>query len=268
MDTGKNYYIIGMVVLVIILISGCVQQDGQLPDGTGGPGQGTKGNGEAAAPERTFPDPVIEGIGVEIGFYDESTGKAGEFRFGNFTYDWGDIYNEKVFYDYGEEIIRDDGIVLDPQPIFILPLGTKVRAITTGTVISVSKLYSDDYTIQVIRPENSSWVYEHEHVINPLVEAGDNVTAGQVIAEVSDYNEWLREDGYGVLDIGILTTTREGTPLHHCPFMYLHRDIRGDILEKISALYASWEEYAGDSSLYDEDGHAIPGCITTEPIAG
>jgi len=217
--------------------------------------------------DEKFNQPIIENIGLEIDFYNNATNKAGDFEFDTFIYPWGEeIYNHKVFYDYGDISTNEEGVTeLEPQPIFIVPLGTKVHAITSGVISDISTLYSDDYTIHVIKPENPKWTYEHEHVINLTVEIGDKVTAGQIIAEVSDYNQWLKNDGYGVFDIGILTT-ENGNPVHHCPFMYLNESVKQDYFEKINALYESWEKYTDNRSLYDEDKHAIPGCITLDPI--
>jgi hypothetical protein len=244
------------VILFVIFISGCIQKSVETQESTN------------LNIKKESDRPEIENIGLEIDFYDKSTNRAGDFVFDTFIYPWGDeIYNEKIFYDYGETRTNEDGTTeLEPQPIFIVPLGTKVHAITTGKVLDVKKIYSGDYTIMLIKPENPKWVYEHEHVINPLVEIGDSVSAGQVIAEVSDYNSWLKDDGYGVLDIGILTTQEDGTPLHYCPFDYLNESIKEDYFEKINALYDSWENYMGDDSLYKQEKNKIPGCITIEPI--
>ncbi len=107
-------------------------------------------------------------------------------------------------------------------------------------------------------------MYETEHVINPLVKKGDKVTAGQVIAEVSDFDKNLPK-GFGTVEIGIL----QGGPTaqHICPFLYLHTSVKQEILAKISDLMKNWETYIGDSTLYDET-LANPGCITTDPIEG
>ena len=36
--------------------------------------------------------------------------------------------------------------------------------------------------------------------------------------------------------------------------------------DKINDLYKSWGAYTGNNSLYNEDEHVIPGCITCDPI--
>lgn len=243
--------------MLLTILSGCIEQES---DNIGSNKGATDDNDD-------YDQPVIENIGIDIDFYNETTNKAGDFQFDTFIYPWGEgIYNEKVFYDYGFISTNEDGTTeLEPQPIFIVPLGTKVHAITNGVVSAISTLYSDDYTIQVIKEDNPKWVYEHEHVINVSVEVGDKVTAGQIIADVSDYNTWLKNDGYGVLDIGLLNTD-DGSPWHYCPFMYLNESVKQDYFDKISALYTSWENFTGNSSLYDEDEHVIPGCVICDPI--
>lgn len=153
----------------------------------------------------------------------------------------------------------------NPQPTYILPLGTPVRSLVDGVVASMPKVWSEDYSIQVTQSGKlEKWVYEVEHVINPKVKVGDRVKAGQIIAEVSDFDKGVPA-GFGVVEIGIL---KGGNPPEHvCPFAYLDPSIKSDILQKITAFFKAWEEYRGDSNLYDES-LPIPGCLTLDPIEG
>ena len=108
-------------------------------------------------------------------------------------------------------------------------------------------------------------IFETEHVINVLVKKGDKVKAGDVIAEVSDYsvNGYA---GYGLVEIGVL---RGGNPPSHlCPFDHLDDSIKEVTLSKITALQKSWEEYRGDSDIYDESKVVVPGCLSRDPIEG
>lgn len=66
-----------------------------------------------------------------------------------------------------------------------MPRGTKVRALIDGFVIDVPKLYSGDYSVIVSPSIESRWMFETEHVDNPIVKVGDFVKAGQVVAEAS-----------------------------------------------------------------------------------
>lgn len=212
------------------------------------------------------PKPKIEHLGIELDFYNPTTNKAGDFAFNDFTYPWNsEVYNPRVFYDYGALDDQNQNKPRSSQIIYILPLGTKVRAMASGIVTDIADVYSGDYTIFVTNPNSPTWHYEHEHVINPVVVEGETVVAGQVLAEVSDYSQWLKQDGFGVLDIGLFRPV-QNAPRHHCPFLYLDESIKQDSFEKIRALYQSWEEYKNDSTLYDETAYSTPGCVVEYPI--
>ncbi|OGJ22460.1 hypothetical protein A2969_02440 [Candidatus Woesebacteria bacterium RIFCSPLOWO2_01_FULL_42_67] len=152
----------------------------------------------------------------------------------------------------------------NPQPTFILPLGTPVRSLVDGVVAAIPTVWSGDYSIQVTKSgQMEKWVYETEHVINPKVKVGDKVKAGQIIAEVGSFD---RGDppGFGAVEIGIL---KGGNPPEHiCPFAYLDDSIKEETYKKMYDFFKSWEEYIGDQTLYTET--SIPGCLTLDPIKG
>ena len=152
-----------------------------------------------------------------------------------------------------------------PWPTFILPLGTKVHALIDGIVVDIPKLYSGDYSVMVAPDENGNWVYETEHVINVQVKVGDRVRAGQVVAEVSDFDAHTY-GGFGLVEIGILKGGNP--PIHLCPFKYLDPSIKQDVENKILEFYKSWEEFRGDENIYDESVYASPGCLTHDEIEG
>ncbi|MDO8583069.1 MAG: M23 family metallopeptidase [bacterium] len=172
----------------------------------------------------------------------------------------------RLFMDYGFFIPASSASPdkKNPQPTFILPLGTKVRSLVDGVVVDIPTLWSGDYSVMVGNGDDRSpWRYETEHVKNVLVKVGDKVSAGQVIAEVSGFDKGA-PPGYGAVEIGIL---KGGNPPQHvCPFAYLDDSIKTETLRKISAFFKSWEEYAGDTTLYTET--SIPGCLTLDPIDG
>ncbi len=209
--------------------------------------------------------PEIQNIGIEIDFYNPSTKKAGDFKFDEFKYEWGEVYSTKIFGDFGELEGNQSNAERSPQLVYVAPLGTKVRAIASGIVTHIGDVYSGDYTVFVINPESPSIAYEHEHVINVIVEEGDYVVAGQPIAEVSNYNKWYKEDGYGVVDIGLFREVGEN-PGHLCPINYLNDSLKDDYFAKIRAFYTSWEDYMDDESLYDESNYVVPGCIVVDVL--
>lgn len=209
----------------------------------------------------------IKHLGVEFGDYDPATNQAGDFKFTKAQLSSGEGM-QMLFMEYGHVIPGNSasgGMSKgNPQPTYILPLGTKVKAIADGKVYDVPKLYSNDYSVQIEVPD-SDLIFEMEHVINVKVKKGDTVKAGDVVAEVSDYDA-KNYDGLGLVEIGIL---KPGNPPSHvCPFDYLDESIKDDAFMKIDALKKAWEEYRGDSSIYDESKALVPGCVSRAPIEG
>lgn len=153
----------------------------------------------------------------------------------------------------------------NPQPTFVVPLGTPVRSLVDGIVVAIPTLWSGDVSIQVTQNgKMERWIYETEHVKNPKVKVGDKVSAGQIIAEVGSFSGG-EPPGYGAVEIGILKGGQK--PEHVCPFAYLDDSIKEETFKKIKELYKSWEEYIGDNTLYDES-EKIPGCQTLDEIEG
>ncbi|MDO8729093.1 MAG: M23 family metallopeptidase [bacterium] len=173
----------------------------------------------------------------------------------------------RLFMGYGFYIPagNDNPAKYNPQPTFVVPLGTPVRAIVDGVVADMPTLWSGDISVRIT--ENGKlekWSYETEHLINPKVKVGDRVSAGQILGEVSDFNHGAPA-GFGTVEIGIGIG---GNPPHHiCPFAYLDDSIKDETFTKMNALFRSWEEYIGDTTLYDESA-LIPGCLTLDLIEG
>ncbi|MDO8618783.1 MAG: M23 family metallopeptidase [Candidatus Daviesbacteria bacterium] len=187
-------------------------------------------------------------------------------EFSDFKFTKEKLQFNRLFMDYGFFIPASSASAdkKNPQPTFILPLGTKVRSLVDGIVVAIPTVWSGDFSVMVgTGDDKSSWRYETEHVKNVLVKVGDKVKAGQVIAEVSDFDKSVPE-GYGVVEIGIL---KGGNPPQHvCPFAYLDDSIKEETFKKMNAFFKSWEEYIEDQTLYEET--TIPGCLTDIPIPG
>lgn len=206
----------------------------------------------------------LKSIGVNLDYYDPKTKRAGDFEFTKEK-----LQFNRLFMGYGFVIPANTSSTnkdkSNPQPTFILPLGTPVRSLVDGVVANIPKVWSGDYSIQVTESgQLETWVYETEHVINPKVKVGDKVQAGQVIAEVSDFDKGAPR-GFGTVEIGIL---KGGNPPSHiCPFLYIDESIKDELLKKITAFFGEWEKYRGDTTLYDES-LKNPGCLTLDSIEG
>src|SRR3989344_368926 len=194
----------------------------------------------------------LKNIGIEFS----------DFKFTKSKLQFGKLFMEYGFYIPGSD--SNHPAKYNPQPTFVVPLGTPVRSLVDGIVVAMPTLWSGDISIQVATDEKSKWRYETEHVINPKVKVGDKVTAGQIIAEVGSFGGG-DPPGFGAVEIGILHGGQK--PEHVCPFAYLDDSIKEETFTKIKDLFKSWEEYAGDQSLYDES-MPIPGCLTLDLIEG
>lgn len=210
------------------------------------------------------PPSIIKSIGFEMGEIDLTSGRAGDALLVGVGPALG-----KIIYDYGEVIPNSSsgGPKVNLQPTFYLPLGTKVRSLIDGVVVDIPVLWSGDYSVMVV-PEGGEglrWRWETEHVINPIVKVGDHVVAGQVLAEVSNY-ESHNSPNLGIVEIGLL----EGgnPPRHLCPFLYLDPAVQAQVESWLVDLRAAWEQAQGDSTIYDESAYATPGCKITDPIEG
>lgn len=210
------------------------------------------------------PPLLLKSIGIDLNYYDSATSKAGAFVFSKEFL----VGFEQPFMGFGYEIpakfSATGKIKANPQPTFILPLGTPVFSLVDGIVAATPQLYSGDYSVQV--NENGkmeTWIYETEHVINLKVSVGDSVKVGQVVGEVSDFNKNLGK--FGLVEIGILKGS--STPQHVCPFAYLDPSIKEETFLKIKSLYQGWEQYIGNTNLYDES-EPLTGCVKLDSVEG
>lgn len=210
---------------------------------------------------------ALKSIGFNLGYYDPKTNRAGDMVFTHEDHDLG--ITHMIFADFGIQDARspNDPSKRNPQPTFVLPLGTKVHSLVDGVVVNVESLYSSDYTIWVSSHEGSKYIYETEHVDNPIVKKGDRVTGGQIIGEVSDHDSQYHP-GFGIVEIGILNPQPDGKASHICPFHYLDPSIKADIEKKILNVHQAWMNYIGMPKLYDDAHSEEPGCFSLSPVSG
>jgi len=208
---------------------------------------------------------ALESIGFDLDYYDPATNRAGDMEFTNVDHTLSG-HNHQIWQDFGQQDYRspNDPTKKNPQPTFVLPLQTKVHSLVTGQVVAIKRLYSNDYTIWTASSPGSHYIYETEHVDNPLVKKGDKVTGGQVIAEVSDKDSDITP-GFGLLEIGILYTAHN-YPQHLCPFQYLDTRIKADTDKRITSLHTAWEKYYGQQVYFES--FVTPGCVTENPVNG
>jgi biotin carboxyl carrier protein len=203
----------------------------------------------------------IKNLPIDIQKYDKTTQRAGDMKFSNMK-----LQFDVMYYDYGFVVPENEmgPKKQNPQPTFIAPLGTKVKSIVDGVVVNIPKLYSNDYSIMIAKNKESNMVYELEHVINTKVKVGDTVKAGDIVAEVSDYDS-RNTPGYGLVEIGILVG---GNPPHHvCPFNYLDSENKEEIYSTLKQFYSDWNDFKG-KEIYNISDYKTVGCLTEDKIDG
>ncbi|MGE0864440.1 MAG: M23 family metallopeptidase [Vicinamibacterales bacterium] len=165
----------------------------------------------------------------------------------------------------------------NPQAVFHAVLGTPVLAVVSGTVTSIPTLYSNDFSV-MIASSGQGGTWEHEHVMNVRVRVGDRVTAGQQIADVSDFEcAWGRsgnpadpicQSRLGLVELGLLYGGT--TPMHRCPFEpeVVDPSKQADIFAQLTSARTRIKAAFGSPSLFGESSWATPQCVTLSRVSG
>src|SRR3990167_8858172 len=100
----------------------------------------------------------LKSIGVNLDYYDPKTNKAGDFVFTRQKLQFNSLFMEYGFFIPASSASSDKK---NPQPTFILPLGTPVRSLVDGVVANMPTLWSGDISIHVTNSGKlERWVYE------------------------------------------------------------------------------------------------------------
>ena len=150
---------------------------------------------------------------------------------------------------------------VNPQPVLYAPIGTVVLAIKSGTVIKISKLWSNDYNIMIAADNDKKNIWGLEHVIDVKVKEGEKVKAGQPIAKVGDFDE-RHTPGIGLVEFGLLINS-SGPPTHVCPFKKIAPSAKSRITSELTAIIA-----ADKKRGYDSGPMEVIGCTALVSVEG
>lgn len=253
----RFWWVLILIVVLILLAVLAIQKVSRNNPAT----QNQTTNLTQKALKKDGPPLLIKNLPVNLAPYDSATGMAGDFKFTKQKLQFDILYSDFGFYIPASP---DQPSKNNPQPTFIVPLGTKVHSLVDGYVVAIGKVWSGDYSIGVAENAQSQYIYETEHVINPVVKVGDKVKAGDVIAEVSDFDTG-NPSGFGTVEMGIL---KGGNPPRHlCPFLYLDPSVKDKILSDIETLHNDWNTYMG-KTIYNASDYKAPGCLMVDEIDG
>ncbi|MHA1275157.1 MAG: hypothetical protein ACTSQS_17275 [Promethearchaeota archaeon] len=196
-----------------------------------------------------FPEatkPVLKNLGIKFGRYNNETGRAGDFIFDNNT--------DKVFLEFGAEVMGENGPKELPTFEYLVANDTEVFSICDG-IVSGLKYQEDteDYEIWIIPALGSPWLIILDHVRDPEISQNDYVKAGDVIGIAGTYSA-----PFGRFEI-MIVNENEGKA--YAPFALFDKDLKDEYEQKVWDLMKDWEEFKGDSSIYDEDKMVYAGCL-------
>lgn len=189
---------------------------------------------------------VIENLGVRFGPWNKSTNEAGDFLF--------KPYQRKVFLEFGAEVGAGGGAVKAlPTFEYRLKKDVYVTAIAEGEVVRF--VYQDntqDYEFSVRSRNNPAFNVGYDHVKNPTIKMGDSVAAGDTLGSPGTWS-----DDLGRFEIMV---NNYETGLSYCPFCFFNTETVDYYQQQVLQFMKDWEEFEGDTTLYDEKNHVSPGC--------
>lgn len=192
--------------------------------------------------------PKIYDIGITLAPLDPATNMAGDV---SFDADVRSDYGDRVFIEFGGLLVG----VPNVHPTFIVPLGTEIHAVSSGTVHLIDVLGDNDYYVCVYRNEGDEWCVAYEHVRNLHVAQGDDVQVGDVIGEAGIINEFTTS---GKFDLKVCKGG--STVLNYCPYALFDSSVAADMQAKITRFVNDWEGYIG-TTVYDQAAWVSPGCV-------
>lgn len=239
--------------------------------GSAGSASGTAGIASSAQIPK-----VIQNWALDLAPFDPATGRAGVMQITGVQPPTFANPEDTAMYShivglYGESI---KGGIQEPQMGFYAPLGTPVISMLDGTVCSRPQLYSGDFSVRVAPPGvackdgAASILVEHEHLLNPTVNVGAKVKAGQQLGVVSDYNPNWKAKGMGVIETGVFFIKSSDTsrPWHACLANFLAPAKSAALQATLSSIETAWNAERADPSLYNVAAQNPVGCLTQADI--
>jgi hypothetical protein len=205
---------------------------------------GACGRKDAASPVKgTF---VIENLGVRFGPWNHSTNQAGDFHF---------LPNEqKVFLEFGARV-ADAGGGFKELPTFEYRLRKDawIVAIAEGRITRLAyQPDTRDYEFAATSESDQDFEVGYDHVLNLRVGLHQSIDPGDTLGQAGTWNADL-----GRFEIMI---NNNKTRLSYCPFCCFDTSKAEAVMGQVLQFMRDWEEFKGDTTIYDERSHTFAGC--------
>lgn len=188
--------------------------------------------------------PVLKNLLVDFGDWDPATNRSGAFLF---------LQSEdKVFLEFGAEVSGPEGPKILPTFEYRVLANSNVYAPCDGFIVrSDFQADTNDYEI-FIAPNGLSWVkISIDHISNLTKSLGQYVMAGEIIGKPGT---WYGELGRVELSIN------ENPNIHRAPFALFDPELQAEYEALVTEHMKDWEDFKGNSSIYDQENMVYPGC--------
>lgn len=203
-------------------------------------------NEDTNKPEPEIVPFVIENLGVTFGPWNRGTNFAGDFYF---RHDF-----QKVFSEFGAQVLDPDWNIKElPTIDYIIRADASIFSIAEGEVVGIAyQEETNDYEFSIQSLNDPSFFVVYDHLVNLKIALGDRVQPGDTLGNPRPFSPEI-----GSVEIMI---NNWDTKLSYCPFCFFSEEKVEDYKQQVSQLMRDWEEFKGDTTIYDEENHFIPGC--------
>ena len=272
--------------------------------------QGSQGarTSEGSASAVKEEPPKLQNLLIKnLGPYDSASATFGDIRydakFDKLVLDvFGYIHNKGQPNQYDNPTFE---FKAPADTVVIVPVSGKIFTITWQESISYPQ---EDWDILIRSSQHSEWAINVDHIVSidcdrsgkatvrcdkPLriggqvVYEGMPVEAGQVLGYVGNWPDYDNVGINGRTELTIMQYLfKDGSmpgpdtfigAMNYCPTMRLAKEVEFDIKATITELMQSYETWASDTSIYEQEKMVAPGCLytaikeykgKTEPVMG
>lgn len=251
--------VISLILAIVLIRSnqkiGPAQLGPAIPDGAGQiineQNDFRRNEEEKKAQEKNDEKPVLKNLSVDFESYNPATKRAGAFIFKS--------AEDMIFLNIGARVKGPDGWKIIPEFEYRTDPNARVYAAADGVVTRV-EFQNDSKDSEIETKPNIKSIYSviNDHVKNATVKVGDEIKAGQPLGTAGTAGS--RGSSLGRTELMVNKELGMSVSEHRCPFEFFDPALLEEYKQKVSQLMKDWEDFKGNSALYDETKDIWPGC--------